>query len=268
LPRGARNSLRLLTLLDWPDRAPRLLSQFSKDPVLVLAPHFDDEVIGPGGTLRQHVLAGANVTVAYMTDGRRGEPETYSSGFAPAEVARREQALVERRKAESRTATAILGIADLFFFDGPDGALLETTEMVARLVGLLNRVRPAFVYLPAVSDNHPDHWATNRIYRAALAQASDELRNAILIRGYEVWTPLPANIMVDIGDVFEIKRQAIDAFPSQTRYVDYTRIAAGLASYRSMMHLHGRGYAEAFFETTAAEYERLFEAITVRKRAA
>ena len=46
----------------------------------------------------------------------------------------------------------------------------------------------------------------------------------MLIRGYEIWTPLPANRMVDISLVEALKRQAINFFASQTRFVDYTAI--------------------------------------------
>jgi N-acetylglucosamine malate deacetylase 1 len=42
------------------------------EKVVILAPHMDDEVIGCGGTLRKHVLNGADVTVVFLTDGRYG----------------------------------------------------------------------------------------------------------------------------------------------------------------------------------------------------
>jgi LmbE family N-acetylglucosaminyl deacetylase len=112
-----------------------------------------------------------------------------------------------------------------------------------------------------MTDYHRDHWATNRILRKAL----DRLKGDILIRGYEVWTPLPANRMVDISSTVEIKRKAIAVFVSQTRLVDYARTILGLNQYRSMMHLHGQGFAEAFLENTAEEYRRLFDAISVKR---
>src|SRR5579885_3094484 len=72
VPRRMRSSLRLWAYLDWPDQKPAPLESFGPEPVLVLAPHMDDEVIGPGGTLRRHVEAGAAVTVVFLTDGRMG----------------------------------------------------------------------------------------------------------------------------------------------------------------------------------------------------
>ena len=63
-----------------------------------------------------------------------------------------------------------------------------------------------------------------------------------------------------------MKRRAIELFASQTRIDDYARTTLGLNQYRSAPLLHGRGFAEAFLETTAAEYRRLFQAVRLRHR--
>ena len=68
VPKRAKNSLRLWLSLELPDRAPQLIEEFS-GPVVVLAPHMDDEIIGPGGAVIRHVQAGAAVTFVFMTDG-------------------------------------------------------------------------------------------------------------------------------------------------------------------------------------------------------
>jgi N-acetylglucosamine malate deacetylase 1 len=38
-------------------------------PVLVIAAHADDEVLGCGGTIVKHRVMGDNVKIAFMTDG-------------------------------------------------------------------------------------------------------------------------------------------------------------------------------------------------------
>jgi N-acetylglucosamine malate deacetylase 1 len=239
VPKRARNSLRLWLMLDIPDLAPRMIEQFDEGAVVVLAPHMDDEIIGPGGTVARHVQSGSAVTSVFMT----------------------KDADAQTRIAESRAAAEIVGVRDLVFLDGPDGALDDSEEMVGRLSKILEERKPRIVYVPGMTDYHRDHWATNRILRKAL----DRLKGDILIRGYEVWTPLPANRMVDISSTVEIKRKAIAVFVSQTRLVDYARTILGLNQYRSMMHLHGQGFAEAFLENTAEEYRRLFDAISVKR---
>ena len=88
----------------------------------MLAPHMDDEVIGPGGTLRRHVEAGAAVTVVFLTDGRMGG---YDDGT-----------LSRRRKEESRQAAELLGFGDLLFLDAPDGKLRDEPRLVAGVARL------------------------------------------------------------------------------------------------------------------------------------
>src|SRR5262249_22255086 len=66
--------------------------------VVVLAPHMDDEIIGCGGTVARHVDAGADVTVIYLTDGRRGSAALFRLDGEALHAA--EEALVIRRKEE------------------------------------------------------------------------------------------------------------------------------------------------------------------------
>ncbi|MGA9292739.1 MAG: PIG-L family deacetylase, partial [Ignavibacteriaceae bacterium] len=70
--------------------------------VLVLAPHFDDEVIGCGGTLYKHLQKGAEVTVAFLTDGRNGSKST--SNLPLKELKKAEEKIVAIRKNEARLA--------------------------------------------------------------------------------------------------------------------------------------------------------------------
>ena len=83
---------------------------------------------------------------------------------------------------------------------------------------LLAEKKPAVVYAPAVTDGHPDHWGSNRVLYAALKARRRRAGAArLLVRGYEVWSPLPANRLCDITAQADLKRRAIELFPSQTR---------------------------------------------------
>jgi LmbE family N-acetylglucosaminyl deacetylase len=250
VPKRARNSLRLWLALEIPDTAPRLIEDFSGGPVVVLAPHMDDEIIGPGGTVLRHLQAKASVVFVFMTDGMAGEPHA-------------KKTLSEERKGESRRAAEIFGVRDLVFLDGPDGGLSDTEEIVAALANILIEHKPTIIYAPGLTDHHCDHWATNRILRKALDRLTGELTRNLVIRGYEVWTPLPANRMAEITEFAQTKRQAIEVFVSQTRLIDYAWTILGLNQYRSMVHLKGRGYAEAFFETTVEEYRWFFDRVSL-----
>jgi LmbE family N-acetylglucosaminyl deacetylase len=239
VPKRARNSLRLWRLLETPDRAPELIDNFDSSPVVVLAPHPDDEIIGPGGTIARHVAAGAPITFVILTTG----PD---AGI---------------RKAESRAAAQILGVTDLLFLDAADGALTDTEEMVTRVTQILSDKNAKIVYLPSLTDHHHDHWAANRILRKV------RLNPDLVLRGCEIWSPAPANRMVDITSTVEKKRDAIAKFVSQTNLVDYSRTILGLNAYRSMMRMKGHGYAEAFLESTPDEYRKLFDIISLQNPA-
>ena len=69
--RAARPYLKNVGLLQTAKVFNRstLIWEPADETVLVLAPHMDDEVIGCGGTIAKHTARGANVTVAFLTDG-------------------------------------------------------------------------------------------------------------------------------------------------------------------------------------------------------
>jgi LmbE family N-acetylglucosaminyl deacetylase len=221
------------------------IDQFDSQPVLVLAPHPDDEVIGPGGAVRRHVLAGAPVAVVVLTDGKWG-------GYDP------DHTLCQRRKAESIRAAQILGTQAPVFLDAPDGNLSETREILDALQKIIRKHQPKYIYLPALTDQHHDHWATNSILNMLLAQLPPDVALRLIIRGYEVWTPLPANRLVDITAVADLKRQAINAFTSQVSTYDYAGAILGLNHYRSLQSLRGHGFAEALMEISADDFRQYF----------
>ena len=264
-PSDVKNTLKLALLLDGRDAQPDMITDFSSRHVVVLAPHMDDEVAGCGGTVRRHFLAGAAISVVYMTDGRKGNPDLYVSALSPAQRAQAEDDLVLRRKGEARLAAAILGVKDLVFLDASDSELRETPAIIEKLAAILAERRPEIVYLPSLMDGHADHWATNRIFRAALQRVGTSIAWAPVIRGYEVWTPLVLNRVVDIGKTVGAKQQALEQFTSQNQHIDYVRAIISLNAYRSIYFLRGRGHAEAFFETRLEEYEHLFQRLIERR---
>src|SRR6185436_15645565 len=82
---------------------------------LVLAPHFDDEVLGCGGLLAQLAASGAAVRVLFLTDGSGG-----------VEAVADRDAYRRRRCEEATRAVAALGadkVAALDILEIPAGAL-------------------------------------------------------------------------------------------------------------------------------------------------
>ncbi len=220
--------------------------------VLVLAPHMDDEAIGCGGTIALHARAGAAVTVVFLTDGRNGGGLGALSGKARE---RRQAELIDTRQREARAALALLGVTDIRCLALRDGELAESSELAAdKLRSILAQVRPDLVYLPLFTDEHSDHRAASEV----LLIAADGLRPRFTCVGYEVWTPLFPNCIVNINETAASKQRAIERYESQLQDADYVRAAMGLSAYRSIGLLGVRdSYAEAFFMCPFTTYRTL-----------
>lgn len=266
MPRSAKSALRLRLLLEERDKPPSEITDFDVRSVVVLAPHMDDEVIGCGGAVRRHVLAGAAVTVVFMTDGRSGSRDLRERPDLDAATrAKIASELGAQRRRESSSAADILGIEELVFLDAGDGRLDVDPPIVGRLLEVLRRKAPEVVYVPSMFDLHVDHWATNRILDRCLEVDGGPCRNAVL-REYEVWTPLLVNRLAVIDDVVQDKKLALEQFESQNadRLVN---VALGLNRYRSiyLYQAPNRKYAEAFYESSPDEYRLLFRKFTEKR---
>jgi LmbE family N-acetylglucosaminyl deacetylase len=172
-------------------------------PILVLAPHPDDETIGSGGTWHRFVRQGRDVHVAVVTmgDDFRTDVERLYLTLRP--TPREYRALGERRRRESEAACRLLGLPPgrLSFLGFPDGGTAamfldhwdrrlfdartdtdrdpyqgtlipavpyEGRAELRALSEVLAAVRPTTVILPHPEDLHPDHWATHAFAITAL----------------------------------------------------------------------------------------------------
>lgn len=219
---------------------PGLLPGPPPGPVLVLAPHPDDEVIGPGGALARHADAGDQVTVLLATSG-----EATGGGSGDTAAA---------REAETAAALRVLGVAaDPVCARLPDGGLAPAVDDLARLLRV-HGAGAATVYAPSVLDPHRDHRAAN----AALARAG----LPATVFGYEVWAPGPVDALLDVTAVFARKQAALACYATALETVDYVRAATGLAAYRSVAGmLGGRGYAEGFMRLDTAQHTMACETL-------
>jgi LmbE family N-acetylglucosaminyl deacetylase len=211
----------------------------ANERVVVLAPHMDDEVIGCGGTLARHIACGADITIVFLTDGRRG-------GGAGA---------AGTRKQEAARALAELGITKIVYLDGEDGRLDATAALTLMLREALRAARPDIVYLPFFLEEHPDHRAAS----ALLAEAVRGTQLTFRCHAYEVWTPLFPNCFVRIDATVDAKRRALSHYQSQLAEADYLHTSLGLNAYRSSALLDGGcRFAEAFCAVSLPQYLELF----------
>jgi LmbE family N-acetylglucosaminyl deacetylase len=202
--------------------------------LLVLAPHPDDEAIGCGGLIAQHLRERRAVRIVVVTDGAQ----------ANAGGADREE---ESRRGVARLGHNAAAAAELEFLRFPDRGLDDA--VAPRLREILLELRPDLVAVPSPIEIHPDHLALARAF-CDLVQR-DELLFAELavtkVAFYEVSQPLRPNALVDISDVAELKYDAIREHQSQTSLRDYAAFARGLNAYRAMTLPPETKFAEGYF---------------------
>ncbi len=196
--------------------------------LLVLAPHPDDEVIGCGGIVAQHLREHRAVRIVIATDGAEG-----------GDAALREE--------ESRRGIAVLGEAEIVFLGFADRTLGDDAS--SRIREQLLDFRPDLVLVPSPVEIHPDHVALSRVFCETIQRDETLFADLAVTRVafYEVSAPLPRpNALVDISDVAEIKYAAIAEHASQLAVRDYIGYARGLNAYRAMTLPAGTAFAEAY----------------------
>ena len=235
---------RSAAVLDTMQFSRKLRPQLRNGPearrVVVVAPHPDDEVIGPGGTVLRLVDAGCDVTVVYVTDGESG----------PAAADR-------RREAEGVAQT--LGYTPKFL--GVRARHIPMDEQVIEaLATAIMEARPEAVLVPFVLDDNDDHRRVNQLLwqglRSGRIPASTELW------AYQVYSALPGNVIVDITSHAERKAQAIRLYASQVAKRDWAHFALGLNAF-NLRFLRGSNepkYLEMFFVAPGRQYAELCDA--------
>ncbi len=212
---------------------PFELTIITGNPVLVLAPHADDETLGCGGTICLHQQRGEHVKVVVLTDGAAAEPGF--SGIANPDF-------VAKRQSEAQAAVARLGIQDIEFWNIGDRTLGANVEAKQRLTALLAAYKPALVYSPSPHEFHPDHRACAHLAWTAIAASKLACRLAF----YEVNRPFKVDQLVDITAVVDLKRQACAEYGSQLALYAYDEFAMGLGRFRALTVASQAKYVEGF----------------------
>jgi len=209
--------------------------------VLVLTPHADDESFGAGGALCRHVAAGDDVRILLFSDNVAsidGKDMSYSEKL-------------ELREHEFVNAMHILGVADFHCFRLSDRAFSAKKECPEGLMNKMIEFQPDVLYLPSLFDNHHDH----RILNIWLLRTLTSVRSyRPIIRGFEVWSPLPATAVMDISAETEKKQRMMRSYSSQLHVIDYEHHVLGLNAYRAMTVDNASRYAEAFLELPSDAY--------------
>ena len=217
---------------------PVLLDGPAARRVVVIAPHPDDEIIGPGGALIRLLDRGTDVLVVYLTNGDN------------------DPAAAKVRQDEANRVAGELGYRTLFL-GFPVERIPLNAEAIRTFAEVVTKADPEALFLPFLLDDNDDHRRASEMLMVAIEGGHLSLN--VDVWSYQVYTPLPGNVIVDISEQSQRKADAIRMFTSQMKNRDWAHFALGLNAFNLRL-LHGTNracYVEAFFVLPADEYARL-----------
>jgi 4-oxalomesaconate hydratase len=234
-------------------------------PVLVISAHAGDFVWRAAGAIALATAGGAAVTVLCLSFGERGESaKAWREGKQLTEI----KAL---RRDEASAAAGVLG-AEIEFADAGDYPLRESAELTDQIVRCYRRVQPAVVLTHPLADpyngDHPAaaRMALNaRVYaQAAGYDAPGEPLGAPPVYFFEPHQPemcdFTPQVLLDITEVFSVKRAAMECLPAQQHMWAYY---TDLARRRGVQLQRNAGPNLGLPHDTMAEaYMRLYPQVT------
>lgn len=225
---------------------------------LVVSAHSADFIWRAGGAIALHAKRGWKVKVVCLSFGEKGESQKLWKD--PTMTLDR---VKKERRAEAERAGAILGVAEMEFFDLGDYPLRTSLESLERLADIYQTLRPEWVLTHSLEDpynfDHPE--ATRFAQEARVVAQAHGRRGAAAAIGappvflFEPHQPEQCNwkpqVILDITEVWETKRKAFEAMDAQEHLWEYyTRVALqrGVQGARNSERKmkYGEGYQRVF----------------------
>ena len=181
-----------------------------KVDILAFGAHPDDVEMGCGGTIAKSTSQGKTVGIIDLT---RGELGTNGS--------------VEIRDKEASSAASIIGAKFRINLDLEDGFIFNNKENQIEVIKVIRHYTPDIILSPTKIDRHSDHGkASDLIYEAAflsgLSKLNTEFEGSIqdpwrprVNLNYQQWNDFKPDVLIDISEFIEVKKNAILAFKSQ-----------------------------------------------------
>ena len=188
-------------------------------PVLVVAAHPDDEVLGCGGTIARHAGEGDAVTIVILADG---------------ETARGSAMPTATRKRSAEQAAAALGARPPRLLDLPDNRLdtVALLDIVQLIEAVVVELKPRIVYTHHGADLNLDHALAHRAVLTAcrpLPGSTVEAIHCFEVPSSSEWAPgqqvppFQPNHFVDISAFEKQKAAALDCYRSELRPFPHPR---------------------------------------------
>lgn len=224
--------------------------------IVVLSPHPDDESIGAGGLLWAHRNV-SEIHCVVITKGERGG----SLGEACEDKTAFRSKMAEARKKEFSKTAAMLNARSCHYMDINEEGILCDALAADKLRSIIEKIAPSAVLLPHFLDDNPDHRDTNILYSMACKDIE------CMVLGYEAWTMLEPNAVLDISQHIDGKMALIRNYTTQLQTIDYAGYAESLARVRGFQYQASpkrNGFAEAYIALPNREYCELARSVIMK----
>jgi len=199
----------------------------TREIVLVVAAHPDDEVLGCGGTMARHASCGDEVHIVIVAEGatsRQGHPANGTT---------------ELRNA-TESAAHCLGVSSVTALGLPDNRLdsMDLLDLVQLIEPIYEQLCPTVMYTHHYGDLNVDHVQVSRAVSAvARPLPESNLRSLLLFEvpsstGWAAPTDRPflPNWYVDVTQWVEHKRKALLVYETEMREYPHARSHAAVES--------------------------------------
>ena len=205
--------------------------------ITVIAPHPDDEVIGPGATLIQSTKNNSEIEIIYLTSGKKED--------------------IGVRESEAKTLCKKLGWKRKFLRNEPEKETWNSNEFIISL----NKSKPEKLMLPFVLDDNKDHKFANKILLEIFDKLDKKIFSKTEVWAYQVYTAVFPNVVVDITDLKNKKIDFINIYKSQMKSRNWVNFTLGLNAWNSRwLNTKGApGWAESFFVISFKDYIELLK---------
>jgi len=221
----------------------------TRENILVVAAHPDDEVLGCGATVARLAREGHGVYLAVLGEGATSRKPTRSEG-SPEECL----GLAEC----ARQAAGVLSARDVFFFNLPDNRFdsVDLLDIVKLVEPLLAELRPSVIFTHHGGDLNIDH---SLAFRAVLT-AARPLPGASSRSLYCFETPsatdwsfgkvgqgFSTDTFFDVSQTLDVKVRALDCYRGEMRPFPHPRSETAVRACAARWgSLAGLPAAEAF----------------------
>jgi bacillithiol biosynthesis deacetylase BshB1 len=181
-----------------------------KIDILAIGVHPDDVELSASGTLAKHIAMGKKVAILDLTLGELG-----TRGSA------------ELRTKEAMASAKILGLSFRKQLNLKDGFFENNEASLRAIIEVIRYCQPEIVLCNAISDRHPDHGRAAKLEAdACFYSGLAKIETTYEGKNQNAWRPkavyhyiqdnyLKPDLVVDVTDHVEKKRESIMAFSSQ-----------------------------------------------------